>query len=363
MLRTVLIGCGAISSKHIAAIARLRDQFDLVGVFDIDQERAEQAAKDAADAGAGDDPKAFTDMQHMAAALEPDVAAIATPSTLHAEQASYWMERGAHLVLEKPVALSSRDIEALLAMQQECGVRVAVGYVLRYSAHIRLVERAIREGRFGKIFHASLSLYWNRNNDYYRAAPWRGTWASDGGSLMNQATHGIDLLQAFLPGEPRSIYGELGRFMRPIEADDFAAATVRFDSGAIATLHATVDTYPNNHGARITILGETGTVELSGNSPTTITAWKFPSDSAWEEIDQQVAQGVYSGAGERDGHAGVYQELSDAIEDGREPLTGLQQSSVSAQMVLGILGSHKHQAPVDFPVEFSTSEMVGVQFD
>ena len=273
------------------------------------------------------------------------------------------MERGAHVVLEKPVALSTADITRIQETALRTGRTVVVGYVLRYAPHIRLLARAVEQGRFGRIFHVGLSVYWNRNDEYYTSAAWRGTWEHDGGTLMNQATHGIDLLQWLLGGCPATVTGMLARYLRPIEADDFAAATVQFDSGGIGTINVTVDAYPKNLGTRLTILGENGTVELSGNGPDAITTWKFPEDPEWAATDQAIAAGSWtpetSGITGLAGHAGVYEDLSAAIRNKTQPIAGLSSSSVSAEIVLGIQQSHRDRKPVSFPLTFATADMAG----
>lgn len=357
-LKTVLIGCGAISNKHVAAISANSGRFELVGAFDIDGDRV---ATIAAETGA----RAYTAMTAMADDFSPEVAAIATPSALHADQAVFWMERGAHLVLEKPIALSTKDISRIRTTAEKTGRKVAVGYVLRYAPHIRLLARALAEGRFGTIFHVGLSVYWNRNDEYYTSAAWRGTWRHDGGTLMNQATHGIDLLQWLLGGKPTAVSGSLGRYLRPIEADDFAAAMVQFADGGLGTINVTVDTYPRNLGTRLTILGEHGTVELSGNGPDAITTWKFPEDSAWAAIDAAVADGLWTPeAGVvtgLSGHAGVYEDLALSIENDSQPIASLETGAVSAEIVLGIQQSHRERKRVSFPVDFATADMTGTE--
>ncbi len=360
--RTVLIGCGAISRKHIAALNENAGAYEVVGAFDVDADRAAQAAAAVREGAAGKACRAFTDMDEMARESGAEVAVIATPSALHADQAVYWMERGAHLVLEKPVALCTQDMDRIARAKERHDRKIAVGYVARYAPQIRLVAKALAAGRFGRVFHVGLAIYWNRNDDYYRSASWRGTWEHDGGSLMNQATHGIDLLQWILGGRPTLVTGRIARFMRPVEADDFAAATITFEGGAIGTMQATVDTYPQNLGTRLAILGETGTVELTGIGPDAVTAWRFPPDDEWRETDEAVAAGVIPPAdGELAGHAGVYQDLAGAIANGHDPVASFESARISAEIVLGILKSHRDRTAVDFPLEFATNEMIGVE--
>lgn len=359
-LKTAIVGCGAISRKHADALARNADRFDVVGLFDVDAERASALANTLRSDLYFSSCRPFTTMESMADETRPDVVAIATPSFLHAEQAVFWMERGAHLVLEKPVALSTADMERIAKSQRATARKIAVGYVLRHTPQIRLLARALAERRFGRIFHVNLSIYWNRNDEYYRSAPWRGTWANDGGTLMNQATHGIDLVQWILGAPPDEVSGRVARYLRPVEADDFAAATLRYRDGAIATIQATVDTYGSNLGTRLTVLGEHGLVELSGNGPDAITAWRFPEDRDWSSIDKTLLEsGVLPDAG-KVGHAGLYEDLADAIASDREPLTSYDGSRISAEIVLAILKSHKDHGPVSFPLDFATQEMANV---
>ncbi|MFA7567228.1 MAG: Gfo/Idh/MocA family oxidoreductase, partial [Alkalispirochaeta sp.] len=201
-------------------------------------------------------------------------------------------------------------------------------------------------------------------DEYYTSASWRGTWQHDGGTLMNQATHGIDLLQWLLGGQPATVTGTLARYLRPIEADDFAAATVRFQGGGIGTINVTVDTFPRNLGTRLTILGERGTVELSGNGPDAITTWIFPEDTAWATTDEALAAGTWtpetSGIRGLAGHAGVYEDLAASFSQGTTPVASLQSSAVSAEIVLGIQQSHRDDKTVTFPVNFASAAMAGV---
>jgi UDP-N-acetyl-2-amino-2-deoxyglucuronate dehydrogenase len=164
-----------------------------------------------------------------------------------------------------------------------------------------------------------------------------------------------------LGGKPTSVTGTVARFLRPIEADDFAAATIAFEGGAIATLQATVDTYPNNLATRLTILGETGTVEISGAAAETVVAWRFPPDDRWRDIDEMLTQGIVPDSnGRKNAHAGVYQDLARAIANGARPIADYASARTSAEIVLAILRSHRDGAPVRFPVDFATTDMVGV---
>lgn len=351
--RTALIGCGAISAKHLKGIEQNRNDLELVAVLDVDRGRAERLA-----AALG--VPAFTDPETLAAATDPEIVGIATPSHVHADDAAFWMEHGAHVLLEKPVALGTAEIDRLLRVQRATQRRVAVGYVLRYAPHVELVERAVREGRFGRILHVGLAIYWNRGDAYFTDAPWRGTWTHDGGLLMNQATHGIDLVQMVLGGPPETVAGVVSRQLRPVEADDLSVLTLTYASGAVATVVATVCTYPENLGTRLTILGERGTVELAGNGPDRIVTWRFPDDPGWASVDAAIASGETPGAdlgATPRGHGAVYADLVASIRDGREPRTSLADAAISAQIVLAALKSHHDDSRTTFPFSFATRDM------
>lgn len=341
-----LIGCGAIAKKHVAAILALKDRLKLSHVCDIDETRMGSITDLVIEAGdkAPSQHKNYEDLLRQG----PDIVAIATASDSHARIAVDAFESGCHVVLEKPVALSSQDSRAIVdALRSHDGRIGTVGYILRFLPHMRALKTAVVSGCFGRVLHASVSIHWNRNVNYYEQAPWRGTWGKDGGALMNQCTHGIDLLQWIIGSKPARVSGTIRRFQRPIEAEDFGTATVEFESGAVGTLVGTVNVYPSNHDTTLCVFGESGTVVIGGTALNEIITWQFEGE---EPVREELG---------RVGHLGLYDDLIASLDEGRAPFVTMEDATRSVDIVLAIYKSARDGHKVDLPCDFSTTEMSG----
>ena len=131
----------------------------------------------------------------------------------------------------------------------------------RFNPPVQKLRKALEEGRFGKLTHASAVVRWFRAQDYYDRASWRGTWAMDGGCLMNQSIHNIDLLQ-WMMGPMESVFGYPATNLRKIEAEDVGVAVLKFKSGALGVIEVSITIYPENLEETLSIFGENGTVVL-----------------------------------------------------------------------------------------------------
>jgi predicted dehydrogenase len=225
-----------------------------------------------------------------------------------------------------------------------------VCYVSRFFPHVQDAHKRLQEGSFGKIIHVSADVYWNRNNEYYTQAPWRGTWEKDGGTLMNQCTHSIDLAAWFLNSPPESVYGVTRRYLRPIEAEDFGTAIIQCENGAVGTVKGTVDVFPKNLYTEFHIIGGKGTVVFEGTHMDKVRTWLFEGEEWYEPSEDNRLTG----------HAAVYADLIEALRSDREPLINGEEGKKSLDIVLGIYKSMKEKAIVDFPIDFSLQKMKGV---
>lgn len=354
-LRLGLVGCGAISQKHLAAIYGNNPTYGLTAVCDVDSVRAHGTAESYSTETDRPKPQVFSSVERMLADLPLDVVAISTPSAYHADAIVQSLESGAHVIAEKPLALMTADLDRIEEAAKVAKKKVTACYVTRFAPHIRRLAVELEHGRLGDIYHVGLSIYWNRNEDYYKQAPWRGTWELDGGALMNQCTHGIDLLQWIAGGKPKSVQAELRRFERPIEAEDFGTALISFQNGAVATFTGTVVTYPTNLGTQLTVVGSKGTVQLGGNGLNRVTAWRINGDD--DGVEERIMAGDYGVIQGKAGHAGVYEDLADAIKNDSDPKVTLADARRSVDVVLGIYQSAKVGAQVTFPVSFGTNQM------
>jgi UDP-N-acetyl-2-amino-2-deoxyglucuronate dehydrogenase len=219
----------------------------------------------------------------------------------------------------------------------------------------------LEAGRFGRMLHGSVQVRWNRNEAYYAEAPWRGTWAQDGGTLMNQCTHGIDLLQWMMGEDAVRVQAATRRFLRPIEAEDFGAAVVEFASGAVGIIEGTADVYPTNLNETLSLFGERGSVVIGGIAVNKIETWRFADTETIGDSESAVLD-----PGEKDpptvygfGHAALFAEVLDAIEAGREPLVSGDKGKKALEIILAIYESQKTGHAVELPSVFSTREMIG----
>jgi predicted dehydrogenase len=325
-----------------------------LGVCDVDR-TALHEARDRITTDLGSCPGTWSDYYELLSDQRPDVVAIATASHLHAQMAVDAFKGGAHVLVEKPLALSAADLEQVRLAKDAAGTQGTVGYVLRFLPHIRALKEAVDADRFGRILHASINVHWNRNAGYYEQARWRGTWERDGGALMNQCTHGIDMLQWIVGSPARRVHGTIRRFQRPIEAEDFGTAIVEFESGAVGTIVGSVNVYPTNHDETLSVFGEKGTVVIGGRSLNEVLTWEF--EDSEENEAEAVRRLARNDAGRPVGHHALYADFLQAIREDREPLVTIEDAARSVQIVLGIYKSAKEGRPVGLPTDFATTDM------
>jgi predicted dehydrogenase len=361
MQTLALIGCGRISFKHIEAAIKNAERIRLVACCDPRIDRA--SAKAAEYAGAF--PKAavavYADYKDMLDKEKPDICAIATESGYHASISIDCSAAGSHVLCEKPMALSTADADDMIAAARAAGKTLTVCFQNRFNSPVQKARKALEAGRFGRMLHGAVQIRWNRGASYYSEAPWRGTWALDGGTLMNQCTHGIDLLQWMMGEDALRVQAVIRRYLRPIEAEDFGAAIVEFGSGAVGIIEGTADIYPTNLNESLSLFGTTGTVVIGGLAVNRIEAWRFADAEVVGDREDLVLDpleknppSVYGF-----GHSALYAELLDAIEAGRETLVSGARGRKALEIILAIYQSQKTGRPVDIPTRFSTSEMEG----
>ena len=359
--KIALIGCGRISFKHLEAAVKNNDRLSLVAVCDPILERAEEKKAEYLKTFPEARVAVYTDYRELLEKEKPDVCAITTESGYHPTIAIDCLEGGAHVICEKPMALSTRDADAMIAASHRTGKKLAVCFQNRFNAPVQKARKALEMGRFGRILHGSIQVRWNRNESYYAQAPWRGTWELDGGTLMNQCTHGIDLLQWMMGEDAVRVQAVTRRFLRPIEAEDFGAAIVEFASGAVGVIEGSADVCPTNLNETLSLFGERGSVVIGGLAVNKLETWRFADAERLEDTEQSVLNPQ-----EQDpptvygfGHSALYADFLDAIEQGREPLVSGEKGRKALEIILAIYKSQKTGQPVELPVNFSTLEMKG----
>ncbi len=362
MHKLVLIGCGRISFKHIEAAVGNVESIKLVACCDPVKERAELRASEYMKSVPAAVVNSYTDYRKMLDTEKPDICAIATESGYHPQIAIDCLTAGCHVICEKPMALSTKDADAMINAADKFGKKLAVCFQNRFNAPRQKVRDAFEAGRFGRMLHGMIQVRWNRNEAYYKEAEWRGTWALDGGTLMNQCTHGIDLLQWMMGEDAVRVQAVTRRYLRPIEAEDFGAAIVEFRNGSVGMIEGSADIYPKNLNETLSLFGETGSAVIGGLAVNKIEAWRFSNADKIGDTEEKVLN-----PNEKDpptvygfGHSALYGDFIDAIKQNREPLVSGRAGKKALEIILAIYKSQKTGVPVELPISFSTEEMKGV---
>ena len=314
-MKYALIGCGRIATNHIKAV--LNNHLEFAAVCDTVPEQMEALLakhgleKDSSIAR-------YTDYKKMIEEVQPTLVGIATESGVHAEIALFCIDHGVNCIIEKPIAMNMDDADEIVRRSEEKHVKVAACHQNRFNLAVQEMRKALEAGRFGKLSHGSIHVRWNRNEGYYNQASWRGKWASDGGALMNQCIHGIDLLRWMFGDEVEEVYGVTRQqFHHYLEAEDIGMAVVKFKNGAIGTIEGTTNVYPKNLEETLYMFGEKGTVKLGGTSTNNIDVWEFADEQEADKANQNLQEATSNVYG--NGHTSLYADMIDAIEYDRKP--------------------------------------------
>lgn len=355
-MKYALIGCGRIATNHVKAV--VNNHLEFVAACDIVEENIENLLEKH-DLQNDTSIKRYTDYKKMIEENELELISIATESGIHAEIALYCIDRGINVIIEKPMAMSMRDANEIIRRSEEKHVKVAACHQNRFNIAVQEMRKAMEAGRFGKLSHGSIHVRWNRNEGYYTQAPWRGKWASDGGALMNQCIHGIDLLRWMMGDEVEEVYGQTRQqFHDYLEAEDVGMAVVKFKNGAIGTIEGTTNVYPQNLEETLYVFGENGTVKLGGKSTNNIDVWDFTDEGKDDEKNKGLEEATSNVYG--NGHTSLFADMMDAIENDRKPYVDATAGRNALEMVLAIYKSQKTGMPVKLPLDdFASVDMMG----
>lgn len=337
-----IVGTGMIAGYHAQAIAETPGA-KLVGVVSRSPDRGGPFATKY------NIPVIAATVEEMVARPDVHVVTVTTPSGGHLDPALVAIRAGKHVIVEKPLEITPDRADQLIRAANQAGVKVAAIFQGRFGSGAQKVKAAIDAGRFGRLVLASAYIKWHRTTEYYKTA-WKGTWALDGGgALMNQAIHGVDLLQWFA-GLPTEVFGRFTRRVHTaIQADDTTVATLQFPDGALGTIEATTAAWPG-WSRRIELCGELGSICLEDDH---ITRWDFvkpePGDDVIRNMPRNDALG--SGAGVPSGIslAGHLRQIGDlvaAIRENRAPAIDGREGRKAVALVHAIYESAKAGKPV-----------------
>jgi predicted dehydrogenase len=337
MIRIGLAGCGRISYKHFEAICAL-PEFALTAVCDIDRKKADETS-------AKYKVPAFYDFDDFIANAKIDMVDICTPSGLHTGMGLKAAAKGLQIVLEKPMGLDLKEAVDLVELCEKKKLRLFVVKQNRFNSPVRKLKAAIDEGRFGRIYMGNTTVRWRRTQEYYDQAAWRGTWKFDGGVLMNQASHHVDLLQ-WLIGDVKSVFAKVRTYGHKIETDDTALVLAEFKNGAIGSVEATTCTSPVDLEGSVTVMGDKGTVKIGGFSVNKIEIWKFQDNKPNEEEEvRQLNQNPPNIYGF--GHTLYFRNVLDTLLRDAKPMTDGREGLRTLKLLLAIYNSAASSKQVD----------------
>lgn len=359
MIKYVLIGAGRIAKNHVLSVKE--NEYDLIfsGICDVELSNIERCLESA---DYKKDVNKYTDYKQMINEISPDFVAIATSSGSHAQIAKYCLEHNCNVLIEKPIAMSIRDAQMLIDIAKEKNLILGACHQNRFNKSVQKLYVALKEGRFGKISHMAAHVRWNRNEDYYNQATWRGKWAEDGGCLMNQCIHNADLL-CWLLGDIEQVFAYTNNAMHPyIEGEDLGMALIKAKSGAYAIFEGTVNVYPQNLEETLYVFGEKGTVKLAGKSVNLIEEWNFADEKDDKEKIKEIASempvNIYGF-----GHKRIYTDFIQSIKTNGEHklLVDGEAGKRALELILAMYKSKKIGKPVNLPLDdFSSMDMYGI---
>jgi UDP-N-acetyl-2-amino-2-deoxyglucuronate dehydrogenase len=337
-LKFALVGCGRISKRHAELLGHKQiPNARLAAVCDVKVERAAALGKQFG-------VPHFADMHEMMRAGGIDVVCVLTESGLHAEHVIALAPHGAHVVVEKPMALTLDDADRMIAACDQAGVKLFVVKQNRFNVPVVKLREALDAGRFGKLVLGTVRVRWCRPQSYYDQDAWRGTWSMDGGVLTNQASHHIDMLE-WMFGEVETVSAFSTTALVEIEAEDTAVVAVRFRNGALGVIEATTAVRPKDLEGSISVLGEKGSVEIAGFAVNEMRTWNFtealPGDGEVMKKYSVNPPNVYGF-----GHQAYYEHVVDCIRNDRKHLVDGLQGRKSLELISAIYESIETGKPV-----------------
>lgn len=339
-IRLAIVGCGRISKNHFGSLEKHQDNIELITICENQQTILSEHEKKY-------NIKGYLNLADMLKNEDLDLVVICTPSGMHAEQTVLCAKHGVNIITEKPMATIWDDGLKMVNACEKASVRLFVIKQNRKNATLQLIKRAIEENRFGKIHMVNINVFWTRPQAYYDQASWRGTQKLDGGALMNQASHYIDLLD-WLIGPVDKIQAFTSTSL-DIEAEDTAVLNVKWVNGALGSVSVTMLTYPKNLEGSITILGEKGTVRIGGIAVNDIQHWEFDEP---KDYDNEVKDANYQTTSVYGfGHPLYYNNVIEVLRGKAEPETDGREGLKSLEILIAAHLSARDGKSISLPLE------------
>ena len=330
------IGCSQIAIKHLESIKKIENA-NLVAVCDINYEKAKQFAEKI------NLTTYYSDYNQMMLNENIDVVVILTPSGTHAKIGLDVAKYKKHIIIEKPLALRVEEADELIKTCKEIGINLFVVKQNRFNKPIQALKKAILADRFGKFVLGTVRVRWCREQKYYDASKWKGTWKYDGGVICNQASHHIDML-TWLLGEVECLNAFTSTRLVNIEAEDTAVVNLKFINGSLGIIEATTASRPIDLEGSISILGEKGSVVIGGFAMDKLMTWEFSEKDNEDES-------VFSNFGENPkvfawNHTEYYKNVIDSLLNGSKPLVDGLEGRKSIELINAIYESTETEKTV-----------------
>ncbi len=368
MLKFALIGCGKVAIKHLKAVRYHHHDITLVALVDT-QPAAAAALLNACGFSKRDAAAipVYADVQTMLDAVKPDLVAITTPSGTHFAIGLAAIAAGAHVVIEKPLTLSLDEADRLLTAANERGLQIAVGHIYRFFPMVQNIQQDLRRGKFGRILAGDVKVRWGHDQAYYDQAAWRGTWAQDGGALMNQSIHALDLMTWLLGSRVVMVSGWIDRMTHRMEAEDYGLAMLRLANGSYCQIEGTTNTDPHRPEASFYILCTEGEIRggiLAGRPFIEVRdrqGHKLTSRYLRRFLAEKMQVGGIGALIQlKNPHSGIYGDLINIIRNGGTPLADGFSGRAAVELVLAIYKSALNKQPVELPIcDFKLEDMKG----
>ncbi len=307
-IRFALVGCGNIAQRHAVHI---QTYGELVAVCDVNEERAHALAEKY-------QVSYYTLLENMLSEVtNADVVVICTPNGLHASQSILALQKGCHVLVEKPMAISTMDAKRMMISAEASGKQLFTVMQNRFNPPVMAVKEALDHGWFGKLFSVQLTCLWNREDAYYHNS-WRGTKEMDGGVLFTQFSHFIDLLYWFFGAVKKvSAITKNAAHTTSIAIEDSGVVLLEFENGMMGTIHFSVNSYASNREGSVTILGEKGIVKIGGEYLNTIDYQQFENGELSVSADSREANDYGTYRGSMSNHDKVYEDLVAVLQTGK----------------------------------------------
>ncbi len=335
-LRFGIIGCGRVAPRHAQSILEIPNA-ELIAVADEILSRAQNFETKY-------DAQPYADYQELLLRDDIDVVNVCVPSGLHKQVALDVIASGKHVIVEKPIALSTSDANEMIQAAEDANVKLSVILQNRYNAPMVEIYDAVKSGKIGKVLLGNATVRWYRPQSYYEDG-WHGTWAMDGGALMNQSIHHIDALQ-WLVGDVESVFAYTGTQAHDMEAEDTGVVVLRFKNGALGSIEGSTITYPQNIEGSVAVFGEKGSLKIGGTALNRKVLWRIDGElqNEREIITADVIDppSVYGAS-----HRLVIEEMMEAIHEDRLSKTHGAEGKRSLALVQAIYESARTGQPVD----------------